>query len=194
VRISLEVVARFLLSAQVLLRLAILALVAFFLSQFFVAAARAAEARDNGPAGGARTITALRVWPAADYTRVTLESRQPLRHSMMQVKDPERLVLDLEEVDFASLQRELAGKVGADDPYIAAVRAGRFKPGTVRLVFDLKGEVKPQSFSLQPVAEYGHRLVLSAPQRRRRWIRPSSLTALPPGRRPGAPHSPPRAG
>jgi N-acetylmuramoyl-L-alanine amidase len=160
VRISLEVVARFLLSAQVLLRLAILALVAFFLSQFFVAAARAAEARDNGPADGARTITALRVWPAADYTRVTLESRQPLRHSMMQVKDPERLVLDLEEVDFASLQRELAGKVGADDPYIAAVRAGRFKPGTVRLVFDLKGEVKPQSFSLQPVAEYGHRLVL----------------------------------
>jgi N-acetylmuramoyl-L-alanine amidase len=30
----------------------------------------------------------------------------------------------------------------------------------VRLVLDLKAQVKPQLFSLQPVAEYGHRLVL----------------------------------
>jgi N-acetylmuramoyl-L-alanine amidase len=55
---------------------------------------------------------------------------------------------------------ELAGKIGNDDPYIKSVRVGRFKPGVVRLVLDLKAQVKPQLFSLQPVAEYGHRLVL----------------------------------
>jgi N-acetylmuramoyl-L-alanine amidase len=46
------------------------------------------------------------------------------------------------------------------DPYIKLIRAGRNKPGVVRLVIELKGEVKPQVFSLKPVGEYGHRLVL----------------------------------
>ena len=59
-----------------------------------------------------------------------------------------------------STLNELAGKVGNDDPYIKSVRIGRFKPGVIRLVLDLKAEVKPQLFSLKPVAEYGHRLVL----------------------------------
>jgi N-acetylmuramoyl-L-alanine amidase len=40
------------------------------------------------------------------------------------------------------------------------VRAARFKPDVVRVVFDLKTEVRPQAFTLKPVANYGHRLVL----------------------------------
>src|SRR5262249_25048136 len=55
---------------------------------------------------------------------------------------------------------ELAVKIGAADPYIKGVRVGRFKPGTVRLVFDLKAEAKPEVFVLRTIAEYGHRLVL----------------------------------
>jgi N-acetylmuramoyl-L-alanine amidase len=166
VRIAFEFVARFLLSAQVLLRLAIVALVALFLSQFVVAAARATEAEVTPRA--IKSVTALRIWPAADYTRVTLETRQPIVHSMTLVKDPERLVLDIEQLDFATLQQELAGKLNSDDPYVAAIRAGRYRPGVVRLVLDLKAEVKPQLFALPPVGEYGYRLVLdlypAAPQ------------------------------
>lgn len=105
-------------------------------------------------------ITAARVWPSAEYTRVTLESQEPLQYRIFGLKDPERLVLDLEEIEISDALRGLIDKVRADDPHIQGVRIGRFKPGVVRLVFDLKSEVKPQAFRLAPIADYGHRLVL----------------------------------
>ena len=105
-------------------------------------------------------ITSTRIWPAQDYTRLTLESKQPIRYNLFSLKNPERLVIDLEDVEINAALNELVGKIGNDDPYIKSVRVGRFKPGVVRLVLDLKAQVKPQLFSLQPVAEYGHRLVL----------------------------------
>ena len=106
------------------------------------------------------SILAVRVWPARDYTRVTLEHDQPIRYSHLLVKDPERLVVDLEGVEFNSVLQMLPSKILDSDPYIKLIRAGRNKPGVVRLVVELKGEIKPQVFSLQPVGEYGHRLVL----------------------------------
>ncbi|HMX17030.1 MAG TPA: N-acetylmuramoyl-L-alanine amidase [Rhodocyclaceae bacterium] len=109
---------------------------------------------------GAPSILAVRVWPARDYTRVTLEHDQPLKFNHLLVKDPERLVVDIEGVEFNSVLQSLPGKVSETDPNIKLLRAGRFKPGVVRLVIELKGEVRPQVFSLPPVGEYGHRLVL----------------------------------
>jgi N-acetylmuramoyl-L-alanine amidase len=105
-------------------------------------------------------VTSTRVWPAPDYTRVTIESQQPVKHAMFNLDNPDRLVLDLEDVVLSATLNELAGKISANDPYIKGVRVGRFKPGTVRLVFDLKARVKPEVFALAPVGEYGHRLVL----------------------------------
>ena len=105
-------------------------------------------------------VRAVRLWPAPEYTRVTLESGQALQHRLTTVKDPERLVLDLEGVDFASVQEGFTDKLSPSDPYIANLRVGRFKPGVVRVVLDLKTEVKPQIFTLAPIGEYGHRLVL----------------------------------
>ncbi len=106
------------------------------------------------------TISSARVWPAQEYTRLTLESKQSIRHNMFTVNNPERLVIDLEEVELGNALDELTRLVGNNDPYIKSVRVGRFKPGVVRLVLDLKAEVKPQLFILKPVAEYGYRLVL----------------------------------
>lgn len=109
-------------------------------------------------------IIAVRVWPAADYTRITLEYStslgQPLKFSHLQLRDPDRLVLDLEGVEFDSVLQSLPGKILESDPQIRLIRAGRFKPGVVRFVVELKSEVKPQLFTLKPVGEYGHRLVL----------------------------------
>jgi N-acetylmuramoyl-L-alanine amidase len=113
-----------------------------------------------GSAGAAERIAAVRVWPAQDYTRITIEADHPIRHELLLVKNPDRLVLDLEDVDFASVQREIADKILPSDPYIGQMRAGRYKPGVVRLVLDLKTEARPQIFMLKPVGEYGHRLVL----------------------------------
>ena len=105
-------------------------------------------------------MLAVRVWPAADYTRVTLESDAVVKFSQFTVKNPERLVVDLEGVELNGVLEGLAGKIAGDDPYIKLLRAGRFKPGVVRLVMELKTEVAPQVFVLAPVGEYGHRLVL----------------------------------
>jgi N-acetylmuramoyl-L-alanine amidase len=112
------------------------------------------------PAFSAERIIASRVWPAEEYTRVTLESAHPLRHNFFFVSDPQRLVVDLEGVDLDAELKALPSKVGADDPYIQAVRVGLNRPGVVRVVFDLKTEVKPSVFPLAPAGEYKNRLVL----------------------------------
>ena len=105
-------------------------------------------------------VVSTRIWPAKDYTRVTLESKSELKFSLFAVKDPERLVLDLESVELGPALAELHGKVAAGDPYIEKLRVGRNRPGVVRVVLDLKAEVNPQVFTLKPIADYGHRLVL----------------------------------
>jgi N-acetylmuramoyl-L-alanine amidase len=104
-------------------------------------------------------IVAVRVWPAADYTRVTLESDSALvaRHNLF--GNPDRLVIDIDGLELSPQLRELVGKVRADDPYIAGVRVGQFQPRVVRLVIDLKQPAAPQVFTLDPVAAYKHRLV-----------------------------------
>jgi N-acetylmuramoyl-L-alanine amidase len=108
----------------------------------------------------APTLLAVRVWPAADYTRVTLEHDKPLKFTHLLLKDPDRLVLDLEGIEFNSVLQSLPGKILDADPQIRLLRAGRFKPEVVRIVIELKGEVKPQVFTLSPIGDYGHRLVL----------------------------------
>lgn len=105
-------------------------------------------------------ITATRIWPARDYTRVTFESRDQLSYNLFPLKEPRRLVLDLEGADSGSALAELHTKVAAGDPYIAGLRVALHKPGVMRVVLDLKAEVKPQVFTLKPIADYGHRLVL----------------------------------
>ena len=108
------------------------------------------------PAG----VVAVRVWPARAYTRVTIESTAPLKFNQFSLDNPDRLVVDLEGVDLNAELQSLAGKVGADDPHIKQLRAGRNKPGVVRLVLDLKGPASPQVFALPPAGEYKHRLVI----------------------------------
>jgi N-acetylmuramoyl-L-alanine amidase len=114
----------------------------------------------GGFAAAPPTVLGVRVWPAADYTRVTLEHDQPMQFAHMLVRDPYRLVVDLEGVEFNSVLGSLPGKIAETDPYIKLIRAGRNRPGVVRLVIELKGEIRPQVFTLKPVGDYGHRLVL----------------------------------
>ena len=106
------------------------------------------------------SVLSVRVWPAADYTRVTLEHDAPLKFTHFTVENPDRLVVDIEGVEFNSVLDSLARKVTTDDPYIKLLRAGRYKPGVVRLVMELKTKVAPQVFEVKPAGEYGHRLVL----------------------------------
>ena len=104
-------------------------------------------------------ILAVRVWPANDYTRVTIESDKSLLAQHFMAENPQRLVVDIENLELNAALRELVGKVRPDDPFIAGVRVGQNLPRVVRLVIDLKQAVKPQQFTLMPVAAYQHRLV-----------------------------------
>ena len=105
-------------------------------------------------------VLSTRIWPAKDYTRLTLESKDKLEYTIFSIKDPERLVLDIETNEISPALEELTGKVNPEDPYVQGLRVARNRPGVVRLVLDLKAEVKPQIFALSPIADYGHRLVL----------------------------------
>ena len=104
-------------------------------------------------------IVAVRVWPAADYTRVTIESDSALEAKHFLAENPPRLVIDVDGLDLIPQLRDLVGQIRADDPFIAGVRVGQYQPRVVRLVIDLKQAIKPQLFALTPVAAYRHRLV-----------------------------------
>ena len=108
---------------------------------------------------GARIFT-VRVWPAPEYTRVTIESDGALQAKQLLIPNPPRLAVDIEGIALNPALRELVAKVKADDPNIAGIRVGQFSPSVVRLVIDLKHAIRPQVFSLTPVAAYQHRLVL----------------------------------
>ena len=105
------------------------------------------------------SIVAVRVWPAADYTRVTIESDAALTARHFLAAGPERLVIDVDGLELSPQLRELVGKISGNDPFIAGVRVGQSQPRVVRLVIDLKQATAPQLFALEPVAAYRYRLV-----------------------------------
>jgi N-acetylmuramoyl-L-alanine amidase len=106
------------------------------------------------------SIVAVRVWPSKDYTRVTIESDGEIKAKPLFVPEPPRLAVDIEGLELIPALRELVAKVQSDDPNISGIRVGQNAPGVVRLVIDLKQPMRPQVFSLAPVAAYQHRLVL----------------------------------
>ncbi|HAF01971.1 MAG TPA: N-acetylmuramoyl-L-alanine amidase [Methylophilaceae bacterium] len=123
----------------------------FFFVMAFVSAQAFAETN---------TITAARVWPAQDYTRIALEASAPLKHQLLILKNPERLVLDIEGVEMNTMVKTLSDRILSSDPYISQVRVAMFKPNVLRIVIDLKTEVNPNVFALPPAGDYKHRLVL----------------------------------
>ncbi len=108
----------------------------------------------------ANIITAARVWPADDYTRLAFESAAPIKYQLIILKNPDRLVLDIEDVELNNALKTLSDKILSGDPYIKQVRVANYKPNVVRVAVDLKGEVKSNLFALAPAGDYKYRLVL----------------------------------
>ena len=108
----------------------------------------------------ASSIASARLWPAQEYTRLIIESVTPLGFQWMTMRNPERLLLDLDGVEMSFELVQLPQLVHPDDPYIQAIRVAPLKPGVMRIVLDLKTEVNPQIFALKPFADHAHRIVL----------------------------------
>jgi N-acetylmuramoyl-L-alanine amidase len=113
----------------------------------------------TGMVRGANIVN-VRIWPAPDYSRVTIESDSPLQATQSMVNSPPRLAVDIAGISLNPALKELVAKVRQDDPNIAGIRVGQYTADVVRLVIDLKQSVRPQVFSLMPIAAYQHRLVL----------------------------------
>ena len=111
-------------------------------------------------ASAATSVAAVRVWPAPDYTRVTIESQREIDYKFFSLENPERLVVDLNNTELGSELEQLPSKIAPDDSFVSGARVGQFKPGVTRVVFDLAQKVSPQVFTLKPIGEYGHRLVV----------------------------------
>ena len=111
-------------------------------------------------AARAASVASARLWPAEEYTRLIIESQTPIAHQVMSMKNPPRIVLDLQDVEVNAPLAQLPRLVRPSDPYIAAIRMSTFRPGVLRIVLDLKSEVNPQLFGLKPIADYGYRVVL----------------------------------
>jgi N-acetylmuramoyl-L-alanine amidase len=108
----------------------------------------------------AMQLSATRLWPSPDYTRITLEAAKPISHKFFTLSNPARLVIDLEGVEDGPALKGLPGLLAADDPYVATIRAAKNRPGVMRLVLELKTAVSPSVFALHPLGQYGYRLVV----------------------------------
>jgi N-acetylmuramoyl-L-alanine amidase len=108
----------------------------------------------------AATVITASVLPVSEYTRITFESDQAIAHSMLILKNPDRVVLDLKNASINQSLRALASKVLPDDFYIKKLRVANFKQGVTRIVVDLKSEAKPKLSSYKPAGGYQHRLAL----------------------------------
>lgn len=121
-------------------------------------------------AKAAAQFVAVRIWPASAYTRITIESSQALKYRHFALDNPARLVVDIEGAALNNVLQGMAAKVQRNDPYIRTIRVGQNTPSTVRVVIDLKQPANPQVFTLTPVANFRHRLVMD--------LYPSAATAL----------------
>ncbi|AOV97768.1 N-acetylmuramoyl-L-alanine amidase [Edwardsiella hoshinae] len=108
----------------------------------------------------AAQVIAVRVWPSSTYTRVTLESSQPLKYKQFALSNPDRIVVDIQGVHLNSVLKGIGHQVQGGDPYLKTARVGQFDQDTVRLVLELKQNISPKVFTLAPFAEFKNRLVV----------------------------------
>ena len=106
------------------------------------------------------SIESARVWPAREYTRVTLESLKPISNDQMILKNPDRLVIDLHDIELNDDLKNLSTKILSSDPNIKQIRVAKFNSQVSRVVIELRAESKINIFSLKPAGSYKHRLVI----------------------------------
>jgi len=105
---------------------------------------------------GAVEFENVRLWAAPDHTRVVFDTSGAVSHNVFSLNNPDRLVIDVPAAR-ASKALQIGNNSGG---LVKGVRTARNKDNTLRIVLDLKQSAKPQTFSLKPNGQYGHRLVI----------------------------------
>ena len=103
------------------------------------------------------TIKDVRSGTSNGVTRFVIEAQRPLPYHIFTLADPNRVVVDIPEVDWQGVRARPDHRLGVMQGY----RIGLFKPGVMRLVIDLSKAAKvSQHFRIERTSEVGPRLVI----------------------------------
>lgn len=114
---------------------------------------------------GAADIKDARLWRAPDHTRVVFDLSGPVEHQVIRLRNPDRLVVDIER---AALRNVNLGQLDLNGSPIARIRHAVRDKRDLRVVFDLTADIKPRTFVLKANEQYGDRLVIDLVDRNKR--------------------------
>jgi len=104
----------------------------------------------------AAEVEGVRLWRAPDHTRLVFDLSGPAEHKLFTLSGPHRVVVDIADT---KLQAQLDALDLKDTP-IAQVRHARHNKKDLRVVLDLKQQIKPRSFALRRHEQLPDRLVI----------------------------------
>ena len=113
-----------------------------------------------GFAAALAKVVAVRVWPSSTYTRMTIETNTRLKYKYSLLNKPKRLAIDINDINLDTTLKKISSKVLSHDPYIKSINVTQLNSKTVRIMVDLKQDVKPNTFTLPPIEKYKNRLVI----------------------------------
>ncbi len=102
------------------------------------------------------TVENVRIWSENDKTRVVLDLSRSVEHSVFTLRNPSRLVIDLNQ---SRLGKTFAG-MPKGTGLVRGIRSGLSSDGQLRVVLDLNTAVRSRTFTAGPNAAYGDRLVV----------------------------------
>ncbi len=121
-------------------------------------------------ASGRIEVKGIRYWSSPDYTRIVVDLSDPIEFSKNRLSNPDRLFFDLKDTTMA---KDIETKLPIGDGILKAVRAGQFKPDTVRVVLDLENISDFNTFMLDSPA----RLVIDVYGTGREMKKPEAVLA-----------------
>jgi N-acetylmuramoyl-L-alanine amidase len=104
----------------------------------------------------AADIESARIWRAPDNTRLVFDISDSFDYKVFSLKNPNRLVVDIKS---AKLKADL-NKLQITPTPISKIRSGVRGSSDLRIVLELKAEVRVNSFTLRANEQYGDRLVV----------------------------------
>ncbi|MFQ1012083.1 N-acetylmuramoyl-L-alanine amidase [Gilliamella apicola] len=113
-----------------------------------------------GFAAALAKVVAVRVWPSSTYTRITIETNTHLKYKCSLLNNPKRLAIDINDINLDATLKKISSKVLSRDPYIKSINVVQLNSKTVRVMVDLKQDIKPNTFTLPPIEKYKNRLVI----------------------------------
>ena len=108
----------------------------------------------------ATTLVAIRMWPAADHTRLTIETSGRPTWTSTTLKGPDRLVINLDAHSSGGRLTEQIPRTHPDNPWVRKLSVTQPDVGKVQLMIEFQADTRADIFALLPTDPYQHRLIV----------------------------------